>query len=73
MDVMAFWAENIAGQGGATVDYWLVDCQDFNEFKAAVNGKLLGIAIDKNNQSDLTEAPIKYQGSQLKKEFSLQT
>jgi len=25
MDAMEFWAENIAEEGGETVDYWLVD------------------------------------------------
>jgi flavodoxin I len=71
MDAMGFWGENIAEEGGETVDYWAVDGYDFNESKAAVNGKLLGLAIDENNQSDLTEAPIKSWVSQLKKEFSL--
>ncbi len=71
MDAMGFWAENIAEEGGETVDFWAVYGYDFNESKAAVNGKLLGLAIDENNQSDLTEAPIKSWVSQLKKEFSL--
>jgi len=25
MDAMGFWAENIAEEGGETVDYWPVD------------------------------------------------
>ncbi len=73
MDAMGILAEKLAKQGGETVDYWPVDGQDFNESKAAVDEKLLGLAIDKNNQSYLTEAPIKSWVSQLKKEFSLQT
>ncbi len=73
MDAMGIGAKNIAEQGGETVGYWPVDGQDFNESKAVVDGKLLGLAIDEDNQSDLTEAPIKSWVSQLKKEFSLQT
>ena len=73
MDAMGFWAENIAKEGGETVDYWPVDGQNFNESKAAVDGKLLGLAIDEDNKSELTEARIKSWVSQLKKEFSLQT
>lgn len=73
MDAMEFWAENIAEEGGETVDYWLVDGQDFNESKAAVDEKLWGLAIDEDNPSDLTEAPLKSWVSQLKKEFSLYT
>ena len=60
-------------EGGETVGYWSVDGQDFNESQAVVDGKLLGLAIDEDNQSDLTEARIKSWVSQLKKEFSLQT
>ena len=60
-------------EGGETVGYWSVDGQDFNDSQAVVDGKLLGLAIDEDNQSDLTEARIKSWVSQLKKEFSLQT
>jgi flavodoxin I len=67
-----FWLKSsLAKQGGETVGYWPVDGYDFNESKAVVDGKLLSLAIDEDNKSELTEAPIKSWVSQLKKEFSL--
>ncbi|NQE37327.1 Flavodoxin [Microcoleus sp. IPMA8] len=71
MDAMGILAEKISEQGGETVGYWPVEGYDFNESKAVVNGKFLGLAIDEDNQSDLTESRIKSWVSQLKKEFSL--
>lgn len=47
------------------------DGYDFNESKAVVDGKFLGLAIDEDNQSDMTELRVKSWVSQLKKEFSL--
>ena len=59
MDAMGILAEKLAKQGDETVGYWLVDGQDFNESKAVVDGKLLGLAIDEDNKSELTETRIK--------------
>jgi len=61
----------ISEQGGETVGYRPIDGYDFNESKAVVDGKFLGLAIDEDNQSDLTESRIKSWVSQLKREFSL--
>jgi len=67
MDAMGILAEKISEQGGETVGYWPLEGYDFNESKAVVNGKFLGLAIDEDNQSYLTESRIKSWGSQLKK------
>jgi flavodoxin I len=71
MDAMGILAEKISAQGGETVGQWPTDGYDFNESKAVVNGKFLGLAIDEDNQSDLTEARVKAWVSQLKKEFGI--
>jgi flavodoxin I len=49
----------------------LVKRYDFSESKAVVDGKFLGLAIDEDNQSELTESRVKSWVSQLKKEFGI--
>ncbi|WP_066377557.1 MULTISPECIES: flavodoxin FldA [unclassified Anabaena] len=70
-DAMGILEEKIAERGGKTVGYWPVDGYDFNDSKALRNGKFVGLAIDEDNQSDLTDERIKAWVSQLKKEFGL--
>ena len=42
---------------------------EFDESKAVVNGQFIGLPLDEDNQSDLTDARIKSWADQLKKEF----
>ncbi|NES97290.1 MAG: flavodoxin FldA, partial [Desertifilum sp. SIO1I2] len=44
---------------------------DFTESKAIKNGKFVGLAIDEDNQPELTEERVKAWVAQLKREFSL--
>lgn len=71
MDALGILEEKISEQGGTTVGYWSKDGYDFNESKALRDGKFVGLALDEDNQSDLTEERIKAWVTQLKKEFSL--
>ncbi|MFN9675593.1 MAG: flavodoxin FldA, partial [Microcystis sp.] len=57
--------------GGKTVGYWPTDGYDFNESKALKNGKFVGLALDEDNQSDLTEQRIKTWVAGLKGEFGV--
>ncbi|WP_199250453.1 flavodoxin FldA [[Phormidium] sp. ETS-05] len=70
-DAMGILEEKISGLGGKTVGYWPTDGYDFNESKAVRNGKFVGLAIDEDNQSELTDSRIKSWVSQLKREFGL--
>lgn len=70
-DAMGILEEKIAQQGGKTVGYWPTDGYDFNDSKALRNGKFCGLALDDDNQSDLTDDRIKAWVAQLKKEFGL--
>ncbi|WP_017295388.1 flavodoxin FldA [Geminocystis herdmanii] len=70
-DAMGILEEKISSLGGKTVGYWSTDNYDFNESKAVRNGKFVGLAIDEDNQSDLTESRIKSWVAQIKNEFSL--
>ncbi|XWK87865.1 MAG: flavodoxin FldA [Phormidium sp.] len=70
-DAIGILEKKIASLGGKTVGYWPTDGYDFNESKAVRNGKFVGLAIDEDNQSDLTDSRVKTWVSQLKREFGL--
>ena len=70
-DAIGILSDKITERGGTTVGYWSTDGYDFNESKALRNGKFLGLAIDEDNQSDLTDKRIKAWVVELKKEFGI--
>jgi flavodoxin I len=70
-DAMGILEEKISELGGSTVGYWSTDGYDFNESKAVKNGKFVGLAIDEDNQSDLTDERVKAWVTQLKQEFGI--
>lgn len=70
-DAIGIIEEKISTQGGKTVGYWSKDGYDFNESKAIRDGKFVGLALDEDNQSDLTDSRIKQWVAQLKKEFGV--
>jgi len=70
-DAMGILEEKISSLGGKTVGYWSTDGYEHNESKAVKNGKFVGLAIDEDNQSDLTDSRIKTWVAQLKQEFGV--
>ena len=70
-DAIGILSDKITERGGTTVGYWSTDGYDFNESKALKNGKFLGLALDEDNQSDLTDKRIKAWVVELKKEFGI--
>ncbi|MBW4555828.1 MAG: flavodoxin FldA [Trichormus sp. ATA11-4-KO1] len=70
-DAIGILEEKIAQQGGKTVGYWSTDGYDFSDSKALRNGKFCGLALDEDNQSDLTDERVKTWVAQLKTEFGL--
>lgn len=70
-DAMGILEEKIASLGGKTVGHWPTDGYEFNDSKAVRNGKFVGLAIDEDNQSDLTEGRIEAWAKHLKSEFGL--
>lgn len=70
-DAMGILEEKISSLGGKTVGYWPTDGYDFDGSKAVKNGKFVGLAIDEDNQSDLTDSRIKTWVAQLKSEFGV--
>lgn len=70
-DAMGILEEKISALGGQTVGQWSTDGYDFTESKAVKNGKFVGLAIDEDNQPELTENRIKTWVSQLKSAFDI--
>lgn len=70
-DAMGILEEKIAELGGETVGYWSTEGYEFSDSKALRDGKFVGLALDEDNQSELTEERIKAWVAQLKTEFGL--
>lgn len=70
-DAIGILEEKITELGGTTVGYWSTEGYDFSESKAVKNGKFVGLAIDEDNQSELTSGRIKAWVSQLKRDFGV--
>jgi flavodoxin I len=70
-DAMGILEEKISEHGGTTVGYWPIDGYDFSESKAVKNGKFVGLALDEDNQSELTDERVKTWVAQLKREFGV--
>ncbi len=70
-DAMGILEEKISELGGTTVGQWSTEGYDFEESKAIKNGKFVGLALDEDNQSELTEERVKTWVSQLKSEFGV--
>ncbi len=71
MDAIGILEEKISSRGGKTVGYWSTDGYEFNASRALRNGKFVGLAIDEDNQSELTEKRVKDWVAQLMQELSL--
>jgi len=68
---MGMLEEKISELGGETVGYWSTEGYDFSDSKALRDDKFVGLALDEDNQSELTEERIKAWVAQLKPEFGL--
>ena len=70
-DAMGILESKISELGGKTVGHWSTDGYDHNESQAVKNGKFVGLALDEDNQADLTDERISAWVKQLKTEFDL--
>ncbi len=71
MDAVGLLEKKIAGLGGKTVGYWPTDGYEFSDSKALRNGKFCGLALDDDNQSDLSAERIQVWSTQIKSEMGL--
>ena len=70
-DAMGILAEKIRSLGGKTVGQWPTIGYEFNESKAVQNGKFVGLALDEDNQPELTESRISTWVAQVKMAFGV--
>jgi flavodoxin I len=70
MDAVGILEAKISARGGKTIGYWSTDGYEHTESKAIKNGKFVGLAIDEDNQSELTESRVKTWVAQIKREFA---
>ena len=70
-DALGIIHERIADSGAEFVGSWPTDGYNFEESKGIVDGKFLGLAIDEDNEADLTEERVNKWVAQLKDEFGL--
>jgi flavodoxin I len=70
-DAMGILEEKISGLGGKTVGHWSTEGYDHEASQAEKNGKFVGLALDEDNQSELTDDRIAQWVTQLKTEFGL--
>ena len=70
-DAMGILEEKISDLGGQTVGYWSADGYEHSASKAEKDGKFVGLALDEDNQSELTDERIEEWTKQLKSEFAL--
>ena len=71
LDALGLIHERIEGKDCEFVGAWPTDGYDFEESQGFRDGKFLGLAIDEDNQSDLTEDRLKTWVAQVKGEFGL--
>jgi flavodoxin I len=69
-DAMGILEEKIASLGGQTVGRWSMEGYDHESSKAVKDGMFVGLALDEDNQPDLTKGRIQAWVSQLKLEFN---
>ncbi|MDJ0679868.1 MAG: flavodoxin FldA [Xenococcaceae cyanobacterium MO_167.B52] len=70
-DAMGILEEKISSLGGKTVGHWSTDGYDHEASRADKGGKFVGLALDDDNQSELTEPRIKEWVAQIKTEFGI--
>ncbi|QQE64873.1 flavodoxin [Leptolyngbya sp. BL0902] len=70
-DAMGILADKITSLGGITVGHWSTDGYEFNESKAVQNGEFVGLALDEDNQPELTETRISTWVAQVKIAFGI--
>ncbi len=69
-DAMALLYEQVKEKGANIVGSWENEGYDFEESKSIVDGKFVGLALDADNQDDLTEERISKWVESIKGDFS---
>jgi flavodoxin I len=68
-DALGIIYDRIKDKGATFIGAWPTDGYNFEASRGVVNGKFLGLAIDEDNQKDLTAGRIEKWVAQLKSEL----
>lgn len=66
LDAMGIVYEKVIQNNGVVIGSWDCDGYDFEESKAVVDGKFVGLAIDEDNQDELSDERITQWCDQIK-------
>jgi flavodoxin I len=69
VDGMAVLAEKVEEQGGQIVGHTPTDGYEYDNSEAETDGRFVGLVIDEDNQSDLTDERVKKWAAELKAAF----
>ncbi len=69
LDALGIIHDRIKDKGAKFVGAWPTEGYNFEASKGVVDGKFLGLAIDEDNQSNLTAERVEKWVTELKKEF----
>ena len=70
LDALGIIHDKIKDKGATFVGAWPTEGYNFEESKGLVDGKFLGLAIDEDNQKDLTASRVEQWVKLIKPEFS---
>ena len=70
LDALGIIHDRIKDKGAAFVGAWPTEGYNFSASKGVINGKFLGLAIDEDNQKDLTAGRVEKWVAQLKQEVA---
>ncbi|NJN38975.1 MAG: flavodoxin FldA [Acaryochloridaceae cyanobacterium CSU_3_4] len=71
MDAIGIIEAKITEKGGKTVGYWSTEGYQFDGSKAVRGNQFCGLALDEDNQSELSDERIAAWVAQVKSEFGL--
>lgn len=72
VDSMAFLADKLAERGAHIVGAWPTDGYRFAQSWAAHDGHFVGLALDEENQPELTDVRLQHWLEQLRREWGLE-
>ncbi|MBK1674331.1 flavodoxin [Ectothiorhodospira shaposhnikovii] len=71
VDAMIELYDLVTGRGGRVVGAWPTEGYEFESSQAVVDGKFVGLVLDQDNQSQLTEERLETWLAQIAPEFGL--
>lgn len=71
VSAMRILYDAVLSQGGTTIGKWETSGYSYDDSAAVINGKFIGLALDEDNQSELSDERIKQWCSQIKETLGI--